>query len=77
MPDASSYEDIMTTEKSRLSQLQYSVKQTAELLNICRATVYNEIRAGRLHRRKFGKRTFIPAESIQQWISALSSNSAN
>ena len=38
---------------------------------ICRQTFYDEIRRGRLHARKLGKKTIVTAENERAWLETL------
>jgi excisionase family DNA binding protein len=50
-----------------------SVSEASKTLGIGRTKVYEEINAGRLKARKFGKRTLIPMQSIKAWTENLPS----
>ncbi|MDE5464948.1 MULTISPECIES: helix-turn-helix domain-containing protein [unclassified Bradyrhizobium] len=51
-------------------KLAYSILETCDLLSIGRTTVYQVIRAGDLQTRKVGRRTLIPAKSLDTFIGA-------
>lgn len=63
---------IMNAQTTLFSKLNYSVNETIALVGICRTKLYEEIGAGRLKIIKCGRRTLVPAASIQQWMNALS-----
>lgn len=46
----------------------FSVKEFCYRNGIGRATAYNEIKAGRLHIKKVGRRTLISAAEEQRWF---------
>ena len=48
-----------------------SVGATAKRLGICRQTLYNEIKAGRILTFKIGNRRLISEEALQNYIARL------
>ena len=42
----------------------FTIKEAAELLNVSRTTIFEYLKKGYLVRKKIGKRTLIPRESI-------------
>jgi excisionase family DNA binding protein len=48
--------------------LTLTVNETAQALNISRATVYQLIRAGRLRTLKAGRRTLIPRRELDAFL---------
>lgn len=48
--------------------LTLTVNETAQALNISRATVYQLIRAGRLRTLKAGRRTLIPRRELAAFL---------
>jgi len=48
-----------------------SVEQFCHWAGIGRTKVYEEIDAGRLEAKKFGRRTIIPLEAAKRWLAAL------
>lgn len=46
--------------------------EAAAMLGISRATLYREILAGRLRKRKSGGRTLIATEDARAWLAQLS-----
>lgn len=57
--------------QSQNVKLAYSVKEAASISGIGVTKLYQEIKAGRLKARKFGKRTLVTSEAISEWISCL------
>ena len=51
-------------------RLAYTVKQATTALGIGRTLIYAEIRDGRLHARKIGRRTVILREDLRNWLEA-------
>ena len=51
--------------------LLYTPGETAELLRVCRTTVYGLIRDGELRSVKIGRRRLIPAEALADYITLL------
>jgi excisionase family DNA binding protein len=51
--------------------MAYSVDAAAKASHIGRTKLYEEIKAGRLKVRKFGRRTLITAEALSEWLNAL------
>lgn len=49
----------------------FDVHDAARIMGICRASVFDEIRAGRLEARKFGRKTLITRTAIEAWLDAL------
>lgn len=46
-------------------------KPAAHYIGISTASLYNEIRAGRITARKFGRRTLINVDDLKAWLAAL------
>lgn len=46
-------------------------KPAAHYIGISLASLYNEIRAGRITARKFGRRTLINVDDLKAWLVAL------
>lgn len=53
------------------TQMAYDIKSTVALLSIGRTKLYEEIKSGRLKSIKVGRRTLIPAQSLNEWLVAL------
>jgi excisionase family DNA binding protein len=51
-----------------MTQLAYSIKETAKTLSLGRTSIYVLINDGRLEVFKLGRRTLVKAESIQRLI---------
>ncbi|RXG83813.1 helix-turn-helix domain-containing protein [Bradyrhizobium zhanjiangense] len=52
-------------------KLAYSIVEACDLLSIGRTTLYQLIKAGDLQTRKVGRRTLIPAKSLDSFIGAV------
>ena len=48
-----------------------AIPVAAERLNICKAQLYIEIRAGRIIARKLGRRTLVERSEQSKWLSSL------
>ncbi|MGW1796059.1 excisionase family DNA-binding protein [Streptomyces sp. NPDC001984] len=55
------------TEPQRLLR----VETVAQLLDLARSTVYEEIRLGRLRTVRIGRRRLIPTEYVQEYVDLL------
>ena len=55
----------------RTMKLAYSVLEAYDLLSIGRTTLYGLIKSGALQTRKVGRRTLIPAKSLDAFIGAV------
>jgi excisionase family DNA binding protein len=49
----------------------FSIPEFCLLYGVCRTTVYEEIRAGRLRAVKVGRRTLILVDDAEAWLAAL------
>lgn len=56
-----------------LSQMAYSIDATEKLLDVGKTTVYKAINEGKLKAVKYGRRTLIPRESLENFIKQLPS----
>ncbi len=48
--------------------LTYSINDAIDALNLSRQSVYNEINANRLKTYRVGRRRFISAEALSEWV---------
>jgi excisionase family DNA binding protein len=48
-----------------------SIREFTAMTGLGRTSTYREIREGRLKVRKVGRRTLIPMDEVQAWMSAL------
>ena len=62
----------MTT--SSLPKLALSVDEFCATCSIGRSTFYEEVKAGRIHILKAGKRTLIASTEAQRWLDSLVAN---
>ena len=59
----------------QVEKICYSVDEAAELLGVCRATLYNRIRAGDGPMRQYiGRRLVFSRESLEQYVRSLPSS---
>ena len=49
----------------------FAIKEICRAYGICRETVYNEIRHGRLRALKLGKKTIILKSDAENWAASL------
>jgi excisionase family DNA binding protein len=49
----------------------FAIKEICRAYGICRETVYNEIRHGRLRALKLGKKTVILRSDAEKWAASL------
>ena len=52
----------------RLSRATYTVAEVADLLGVCRATVYELLRRGELPARRMGSRWVIARRRFDRWL---------
>jgi len=55
------------------TKLAYSVDEARTVIGLGRTRLFEEINSGRLLAVKAGKRTLIPARSIEAWLECLPS----
>ena len=53
------------------NRLALSPAEAAKVAGISRSEVYNELAAGKITGRKFGRRTLIEMASLRAWLDAL------
>lgn len=51
-----------------MTEKLYTLQEVADTLRVCRQTLYNNIRKGKLHLRKIGKEYRITEEQLQHLI---------
>lgn len=62
----------MSTPATELpSKRASTVEEFAQRYGLCKQTIYNQARAGRLKIRKVGKRSVITAEDEKAWLESL------
>lgn len=54
-----------------MKKLAYRVEEAAELIGVCRAALFKEIRDGRLVARKMGRSTLITHEDLEDYVAKL------
>jgi len=54
-----------------IEQRAYSIAEFCNRYGIGRTTTYQEIKSGRLHVVKAGKRTLVPADAAESWLKGL------
>ncbi len=52
-------------------EIIYSIQETLKILKLGRTSLYQEIKAGRLPAKKYGKRTFIRVQDMEKWAADL------
>ena len=62
------YSKPPTPERHNNPAIAYSIKEACRISSLGRTSLYALIAAGKLQSRKVGKRTLIPAESLQRLI---------
>ena len=50
------------------TKLAYSISELTQVVPVCRTGIYEEIKAGRLHPTKIGRRTMILAAEVDRWL---------
>ena len=65
----SGYTSSLTASARKIERLAYTIDEFAEATTLSRAFIYEEIRAGRLKKKKFGKRSVIDAEEARRYLS--------
>lgn len=55
--------------------LGYTIQGVVARTSVCRSSIYEEIKAGRLRAVKFGRRTLILHKDLEAWLEALPQNS--
>jgi len=60
-----------TEHLRRARQRALSIQEFTEQYGIGRTSVYEELKAGRLHGRKIGKRTIITVDDAEEWLRNL------
>ncbi len=63
----------MSIERT-LPKLAYTVDQLGQASGVGRTKIYQEVKAGRLHPTKLGKRSIILAEDAKAWLDSHRSN---
>jgi len=51
-------------------KMLYSVAELSAMVSLSKATLYNEIKQGRLVSTKFGKKNLLKIEDISRWLEA-------
>jgi excisionase family DNA binding protein len=54
-----------------MERVLYTPHETADMLRVCRTTVYGLIRDGELRSVNIGRRRLIPATAIEAYIESL------
>jgi excisionase family DNA binding protein len=62
----------MQSADDRPTKLAYSVKEACAASSLGRTSIYAHIRAGRLHSKRIGGRTVIPAASLHALLNSES-----
>lgn len=64
-------EGTMSQTNLPASRVSYSIEEFAALTGLGRTRVFAEMKLGRLHAVKAGRRTLIPAAEVERWLAAL------
>jgi hypothetical protein len=59
-----------------LAELAYTIAALCQASGIGRTKIYDDLKAGRLHARKHGKRTLILADEARRWLESLPAQSS-
>lgn len=51
-----------------IQPLAYSVDEAADMLGVCRTTIFNEIKSGDLRSFKIGRRRLISEDALEDYI---------
>jgi excisionase family DNA binding protein len=62
---------IVSRADSTLQRRLYCVEAAAYVIGVTRSTAYEEIRLGRLHTVRVGRRRLVPTEYIEEYIELL------
>ena len=57
-------------------RVTYSIEEFAALTGLGRTRVFEELKSGRLHAVKSGRRTLIPAAEVDAWVKSLDARKA-
>jgi excisionase family DNA binding protein len=49
----------------------FSIREFARVVGICRTKIYQEMRTGRIHARRSGRRILIPATEVGRYLRLL------
>lgn len=52
-------------------KLAYSIEEAVAMTGLCRDLIYRGINENRLTAKKFGRRTLLPAQALQNFINSL------
>jgi excisionase family DNA binding protein len=61
-------ESAMSLPTEQLPQMRFDITESARILRISRATLYERVREGRIRTQKDGRRSFITARELQRYI---------
>ena len=54
-----------------IEKMAYSIDETADQAGLCRDSIYQAIRDGKLEARKAGRRTLVTAEALRRYLDNL------
>lgn len=60
----------MSSPAEQLPHLRFDVIESARILRLSRAALYQRIRDGEIKLQKDGRRSFITAEELQRYVSS-------
>ncbi len=61
----------MDNASTKAPRMLYSINETVQILGVQRTTVYELIGRGELETVKIGRRTLVPADSIEAFVAGL------
>ena len=61
----------------QIPNLALSPEKAAEVSGVGRTTIFAEMKAGRLPRRKVGRRTVILMDDLHRWLTSLPKDTTN
>jgi excisionase family DNA binding protein len=60
----------MSLPAESLPQIRFDITETARILRISRATLYERIRLGEIKTQKDGRRSYVTAVELQRYVAA-------
>lgn len=61
----------MPTSAKAPEPILVSVEDAAQMLSICRASLYKLLGSGEIRSVKHGRRTLVPVQSLREWAAGL------
>lgn len=60
----------MSLPIEQLPQMRFDITETARILRLSRATLYERVRDGKIRTQKDGRRSFVTVSELQRYISS-------